>query len=95
MMKDLIICHYQMFDKEQNIFILKDGLPSKYHFDTEICGQAMAEFAMAQNINEIDLYGNAEALQHIKQAIQERELVEYSENKIIINIKETEDDLDD
>ena len=86
-MKDLIICHYKEGKGIQDIFLLKDGQPQRHPFDAEILAHAIGEFAMAQQIYEIDLYGNEESTKPIKEEIISLVDERSKGTELLINLK--------
>lgn len=86
---DKIICKYQLFDREQRVYVIKDGnLIQKHSVLTTNLGEFITEQCYKYNIYRVQLYGNSKTLFLVSAKIAEQEKYNYNLNKIEIEIFE-------
>lgn len=87
---DKIICDYQLFDREQNVFVIKNDNVEKYSVLMNNVGEFIAEKCYEREIYDVELHGSSKTLLLVSAKIAEREKYNYGLNKIHIEIFEGE-----
>ena len=85
-----IFCNYQLFDREQIVYIYTNGQTSKYSVLTSNVGDYITELCYEYGIYNVELYGNSATLYLVVAKIRDTELTNYGLNKIEVHVTQGE-----
>lgn len=89
-MDNRIICHFELFDMRQNIFVIRENTFTTQS-STPLLGKNLANLAADTHIKRIDLYGNKTYLQKVKEDIYKEILATNSDSDVVVNINPREE----
>ncbi len=87
---DKIICDYQLFDREQRVYVIKNDELTRYKVPIEELGTFITNKCYENDIFRVILYGNSKTLLLVSAKIHEQEQYYYNLNTINIEIIEGE-----